>query len=50
MPSVENLNDSEGYIAQTEDRRTEHKPPRRKLGNNGARIGKKEKKTFFEKV
>ena len=50
MPSFENLNDSEEYIAQAEDRRAEHRPPRRKLGNNGAGIGKKEKKTFFKKV
>ncbi|CAH3020884.1 unnamed protein product, partial [Porites evermanni] len=35
MPS---LNDSEEYIAQAEDRRAEHRPPRRQLGNNGAGI------------
>lgn len=49
MPSFENLNDSEEYIAQAEDRRAEHRPPRRKLGNNGAGIGKKEKKPFLKK-
>lgn len=47
MPSF----DSEEYIAPAEDRRAEHRPPRRKLGNNGAGIGKeRRKKTFFKNV
>ncbi|KAM7445484.1 hypothetical protein ABFA07_006083 [Porites harrisoni] len=36
MSSFENFNDSAEYISRAEDRRAEHWPPRRKLGNYGA--------------
>ena len=48
MSSSENFNDSAEYISRAEDRRAEHWPPRRKLGNYGAGFGKQGKKPFLE--
>ena len=48
MSSSENFNDSAEYISRAEDRRAEHRPPRRKLGNYGAGFGKQGKKPFLE--
>lgn len=47
MSSSENFAE---YISRAEDRRAEHRPPRRKLGNYGAGFGKQGKKNPFLKV
>ena len=47
MPSFKNFNDSAEYISRAEDRRAEHRHPRRKLGNYGEGFGK-EKNPFLK--